>query len=107
MADRDIDLPSWHDLARLDEDMAVLADQVRSVSRYARTWVCQRDGFEPSPLCLLRPLVPVLDRVADGFRELERQALADWADLREGVAATGNDLRTADLAARERTPVVA
>jgi hypothetical protein len=107
VADRDIDLPSWHDLTRLDEDMALLAEQIRSVARYARAWVCQRDGFEPSPLCLLRPLVPVLDLVADGFRELEQRALADWADLREGVAAAGSDLRAVDLAARDRMPVVA
>lgn len=107
MADRDIDIASWHDLTRLDEDMAFLADQLRSVTRYARTWVCQRDGFEPSPLCLLRPLAPLLDVVADGFLELERLGLADWADLRDGVAGTGDDLRGLDLAVRDRLPVVA
>lgn len=107
MAERDIDIPSWHDLTRLDEDMTLLADQLRSVTRYARAWVCQRDGFEPSPLCLLRPLAPLLDLVAEGFLELERLALADWADLREGVTGTGSDLRGVDLAVRDRLPVVA
>lgn len=107
MAERDIDIPAWHDLTRLDEDMALLAGQVRSVTGYARTWVCQRDGFEPSPLCLLRPLATVLDLVAEGFLELERLALRDWADLRGGVAGTRSDLRAADHGARERMPVVA
>ncbi|NYI43984.1 hypothetical protein BJ993_001064 [Nocardioides aromaticivorans] len=107
MAERDIDIPAWTDLDRLDEDMALLADQLRSITRYARTWVCQRAGFEPSPLCLLRPLAPLLDLVADGFLELERLALADWADLREGVAGTGGDLRELDLRVRGRMPVVA
>ena len=107
MADRDIDIPAWTDLDRLDEDMALLADQLRSITRYARTWVCQRAGFEPSPLCLLRPLAPLLDLVADGFLELERLALADWADLREGVAGAAADLRGLDLRVSGRMPVVA
>lgn len=107
MAERDIDIPAWHDLTRLDEDMGLLAEQLRSVTAYARTWVCQPDGLEPSPLCLLRPLAAVLDLVAGGFLELERVALADWADLREGVAGTRADLHTVDLGARERMPVVA
>ena len=107
MAERDIDIPAWTDLDRLDEDMALLAGQLVEITRYARTWVCQRDGFEPSPLCLLRPLAPLLDLVADGFLELERLALADWADLREGVAGTGAELRGLDLGVSERMPVVA
>lgn len=107
MAERDIDIPSWSDLDRLDEDMVLLAEQLRSVTGYARRWVCQRDGFEPSPLCLLRPLAPLLDVVADGFLELERRALGDWADLREGVAGTGGDLLGIDLRVRDRMPVVA
>ena len=45
--------------------------------------------------------------MADGFLELERLALADWADLREAVAGTGADLRWLDLGVRERMPVVA
>lgn len=107
MAERDIDIPAWTDLHRLDEDMALLADQLRSITRYARTWVCRRDGFEPSPLCLLRPLAPLLDLVADGFQELERRGLADWADLRAGVAGAGGDLRAVDVRVRDRMPVVA
>ena len=55
MAERDIDIPAWTDLDRLDEDMALLAGQLVEITRYARTRVCQRAGFEPSPLCLLRP----------------------------------------------------
>ena len=107
MAERDVDIPSWTDLDRLDDDMEVLAGQLRSVTRYARRWVCQRDGFEPSPVCLLRPLAPLLDLVADGFLELERRGLADWADLREGVAGAGGDLLAVDLRTRDRMPVVA
>ncbi len=107
MAERDIDIPAWHDLTRLDEDMALLAGQLRSVTGYARTWVCQTDGLEPSSLCLLRPLAAVLDLVAEGFLELERLALGDWDDLRRGVAGTRVDLGTADARARERMPVVA
>lgn len=107
MAERDIDIPSWTDLDRLDEDMELLAGQLRSVTRYARRWVCQRDGFEPSPVCLLRPFAPLLDLVADGFLELERLGLGDWAGLREAVAGAGGDLLAADLRARDRMPVVA
>mgnify|MGYP003349611584 CR=1 FL=1 len=97
----------WGDLDRLDDEMAELAGQVAELTSYARRWVCQRAGFEPSPLCLLRPLAELMDLLADGFGDLRALALDDWADLRHGVASTRLDLRAVDDDAVALMPVVA
>ncbi|GAA3526603.1 hypothetical protein [Nocardioides daeguensis] len=98
---------AWADLDRLDEEMAGLAGQVAEITAYAGRWVCQRSGFEPSPLCLLRPLAELMDLLADGFDDLRDLAAGDWADLRRAVASTRRDLRAVDAGAVARMPVVA
>ena len=80
----------------LDEDMAALSGQLTAIVAYARRWVCQRAGFEPSPLCLLRPLADVLDGVGDGFAHVGRTGRADWRDLRGDVRRTDADLMHVD-----------
>lgn len=105
--DGDLDVTSWTDLAGLPDDMTELAGQLTAIVRYARTWVCQRDGFAPSDLCLLRPLAGVMDLVAEGFSELESLGLDDWADLRAALADTTADLQTVDAWVAEILPVVA
>lgn len=102
-----IDIPSWTDLAALPDDMDTLADQLTSLTRYARRWVCQTAGFEPSPLCLLRPLAALMDAVAGAFGDLERVALDDWAELRAAVVDTSADLRALDLHVADLLPAVA
>lgn len=106
-ADDLLALAAWTDLDRLDEEMAGLAGQVGELTSYARRWVCQRDGFEPSPLCLLRPLAELMDLLADGFGDLRDVAIEDWAELRYGVARTGRELRALDHGIAARMPVVA
>ncbi|TNM36581.1 hypothetical protein FHP29_20865 [Nocardioides albidus] len=106
-ADDLIAVTAWTDLDELGEEMDELAGQIGTLTSYARRWVCQRAGFEPSPLCLLRPLAEVMDLVADGLGALESLALDDWADLRLGVARTARDLRLLDEDVAARMPVVA
>ena len=103
----DIEVSSWTDLAALPAETDLLAEQLTSITRYARRWACQRDGFEPSALCLLRPLAELMDRLADCFHDLERVGLEDWADLRAGVVATTADLRQTDLEVAGRVAAVA
>lgn len=100
-------IASWTDLAALTDDMDLLAGQLTSVVRYARRWACQSAGFEPSPLCLLRPLAALMDSLADAFGDLERVALEDWADLRSAVAATSAELRALDALVADLLPAVA
>lgn len=97
----------WADLDRLDDEMAELAGQAAELTSYAGRWVCQRAGFEPSPLCLLRPLAELMDLLADGFGDLRALALDDWADLRHGVAVTRRDLGAVDDGVVGLLPVVA
>lgn len=92
-----IDLRAWSDLDRLDGDMEVLAAQLRAIASHGRRWVCQTAGFEPSRLCLLRPLATLMEHLSGGFDELERLGAADWAQLRAGVSRSAADLRAVDL----------
>jgi len=100
-------LTAWSALDGLTGEMDELADQISAITAYARRWVCQRAGFEPSPLCLMRPLAELMDVLADAFAGLERVAHDDVADLRLGLAQTGRELRAADEEAAARLPVVA
>ena len=106
-ADGDIDVTSWTDLAGLPDEMDVLAGQLTSLTCYARRWVCQRDGFEPSPVCLLRPLGELMDMLSGCFLDLEHLGLEDWAELRAGVVDTTTDLKAVDEWAADQLPVVA
>lgn len=103
----DIDIAAWGDLERLPEDIDVLAGEAHDIFGYARTWVCQRAGFEPSPICLLAPLADLMDVLAQGFDEVERIAVDDWASIRAAVVATTADLRAVDERVADRLPEVA
>lgn len=105
--DGDIDITSWTDLDGLPDDIDLLADQARAIFEHARTWVCQRAGFEPSPVCLLSPLADLMDLFAAGFSEVEQLAVADWRSIRDAVVATTADLKAVDQMVADRLPVVA
>ncbi|WP_322937055.1 hypothetical protein [Nocardioides bizhenqiangii] len=105
--DGDIDITSWTDLDGLPRDIDVLAAQAHQIFQHARTWVCQREGFEPSPICLLSPLAELMDVFAQGFAEVERIAVADWQSIREAVVATTADLKAVDQMVADWLPVVA
>lgn len=105
--DGDIDITSWSDLDGLPGDIDVLAAQAREIFAFARSWVCQRAGFEPSPVCLLGPLADLMDVFAQGFSEVEQRAVADWRSIRDAVVATTEDLKAVDQMVADRLPVVA
>lgn len=105
-ADGDLDVTAWTDLDGLPADMEALAAQASAIVGHARTWACQRAGFEPSDLCLLQPLAAAMDLLADAFTRVESLALEDWADLRSGVRRTSRDLQAVDELVADRMPVV-
>jgi|GEM_PF-5671728 len=107
LADGDIDITSWTDLDGLPDDIDVLAAQVHEIFEHARTWVCQRSGFEPSPVCLLAPLADLMDVFARGFTEVEQVAVRDWGSIRDAVVATTADLKAIDQLVADWLPVVA
>jgi hypothetical protein len=102
-----IDIPSWTDLDSLPADIDVLTAQAEQVFAHARTWVCQRGGFEPSPVCLLSPLADLMDVLAQGFTEVEGLAVADWRSVREAVVAASADLKAVDALVADWLPAVA
>ncbi len=107
MSDGDIDVTSWTDLEGLPDDMAALDAQFAALTEHATTWVCQRAGFEPSDLCLFRPLAEAMDWLAAAFGWTRRTVADEWSDLQAGVAATTADLRTVDQMVADALPVVA
>jgi hypothetical protein len=102
-----IDITTWADLDGLPADIDVLAAQAQEIFEHARTWVCQRGGFEPSPICLLSPLAELMDVFAQGFTEVERIAVADWLSIRDAVAATTSELKAVDQLVADWLPEVA
>lgn len=105
--DGDIDITSWTDLDGLPHEIDLLADQARQLFEHARTWVCQRAGFAPSPVCLLAPLAELMEVFAAGFTEVEERAVADWQSIRAAVVATTADLKAVDQLVADWLPVVA
>ena len=102
-----IEVTAWSDLAELPVAMDAYAAQVGDIVRHAQAWMCRRDGFEPSPACVLRPLAEAMDPLRAGCAEVGRWFAADWADLREGVEATAADLRATDEWVARSLPGVA
>lgn len=107
LADGDIDITAWTDLDGLPADIEVLAAQAHQIFEHARAWVCQRSGFEPSPVCLLAPLADLMDVFAHGFTEVEQVAVGDWESIRDAVVATTADLKAIDQLVADWLPVVA
>ncbi len=101
-----IDVTAWTDLAGLPDDMTTLGDQFAQICDHARRWMCRRDGFEPSPVCLLRPLAELVDLVADALDATEQVVRAEWVDLTDGVVETTRELRQLDAAVADRLPLV-
>lgn len=91
------EITSWAETWRVPRHLAVLAEQEREVSDYAREWVARRDGFEPSPVCVLRPLAGAMDLVSAAFDALDRRFAAVWADAVDDVESALAGLEAADL----------
>ncbi|GEP36486.1 hypothetical protein NPS01_01490 [Nocardioides psychrotolerans] len=91
-------MSSWDDLEALPARMADLAQQADEIVRHARAWVCRRDGFEPSPVCVLRPLAAAMDPLEAAFAELGRRFEDQWRDLTDGLRRAAADLAATDVA---------
>ncbi|WP_182524594.1 hypothetical protein [Nocardioides dongkuii] len=89
----------WDDLRRLPGVMDEVGAQADQVVRHATTWVASRRGFEPSPVCLLRPLAEAMDLVAWAFESAGRELAEQWAEVRAGVVLAERALASSDGAA--------
>lgn len=99
-APHQIEVVSWEDLADLPDVMDQLTQQVAEVVGHARRWVCSTEGFEPSPVCVLRPLVPVMHHVAEAFAEVEAALRRELGEIGAAVATSYGGLLGADVGAR-------
>ncbi len=101
-----IEVAAWADLRALPGAMDALEAQLDDVVRHARGWVCSREGFEPSPACLLRPLAELMDLLDDAFAEAGRRFADQWQDVRDGVVVAATDLSDTDAEVARCMPVV-
>lgn len=53
---------------------------------YTKTWVCQKDGFEPSSVCALRPFAAAMDLISEAMDDAMWTFQAKWSALTTGVA---------------------
>jgi hypothetical protein len=101
-----IEVTDWADLRALPRAMDALEAQLGDVVRHARRWVCNRDGFEPSPACLLRPLAELMDQLDAAFAGAGRRFAEQWQEVRDGLVVAATDVADADVEAARRMPVV-
>lgn len=102
-ASAEVFVEEWVDLRRLPLVMDDVADQAARIVGHATTWVASRSGFEPSPVCLLRPLAEAMDLVRWAFERAGREFAEEWSDVRAGVVTAerllaGSDDRAAAAA---------
>ena len=102
-----IEVSTWAELRELPTAMDRFAEQLAAITQHAVTWVCRRDGFEPSPACVLRPLAEAMDPLRAGCETVGRWFADDWADLRAGVTAAADDLGATDDRVATAFPEVA
>jgi hypothetical protein len=93
----------WGDLQQLPYVMDEVADQMEGIVEHATTWVANRAGFEPSPVCLLRPLAEAMDLLAQAFEELGEEFAEQWAQVRAGVVTAERELSGSDARAWGRS----
>ncbi|MBF4161561.1 hypothetical protein [Nocardioides acrostichi] len=90
------DLGRLHGVPPAMED---LATQMSQVVDYATTYVCRREPFEPSPLCVLRPLAGAMTRLAGAFEDLGALWAHEWAELEQSTCRATSLIEDADSSA--------
>lgn len=100
MSSTTIEVGAWSDLRTLPGAMDELGAQLDDVVGHARAWVCNPDGFQPSPVCLLRPLAEVVGVLDEVFAEVGERFAEQWDRVRAGlvVATAGLSSTDADVA---------
>ena len=95
-APAEVFVEEWTDLRRLPQVMDEVAEQADRIVGHATRWVANPAGFEPSPVCLLRPLAEAMDAVAWAFRRTGDEFGEAWADVRSGVVTAERELAGSD-----------
>ncbi len=77
------DLDTMRDLI---DSMQTTGGQGFDLVDYTKTWVTQKGGFEPSPVCALRPFAAAMDLVEEALDDAFWTFQSRWSALTEGVA---------------------
>ncbi|WP_244930005.1 hypothetical protein [Nocardioides sp. W7] len=96
----------WADLQRLPLVMDEVAEQADRIVAHATTWVANRAGFEPSPVCLLRPLAEAMEVIGTAFGRMGDEFAESWADVRTGVVIAERELAGSDARAVEASAAI-
>ena len=107
MGSTTMEVADWGDLDRLVRAMDEVGGQMAQATSYAVTWMCRPDGFATSPVCLLRPLGEVLERVGEAFTEAGRVWGDDWRRLHDATVDAAQGLRASDGRAHQRAEALA
>ena len=70
----------------LIDKMQETGSQGYGIVNYTSTWVCQKDGFETSPVCALRPFAAAMDVIEEAIDDAFFTFQARWSALTSGVA---------------------
>lgn len=105
-ANDEVYVERWADLRRLPLIMDEAAEQAEQIVDYATRWVANRAGFEPSPVCLLRPLAEAMDAVAWAFEQAGEAFAEQWAEVRAGVVESQRLLAASDARAGAASQVL-
>ncbi|MCW2814744.1 MAG: hypothetical protein JWN84_2199 [Nocardioides sp.] len=101
-----IEVAAWAELDQLAAAMGEVGDEMARTTAYAVAWMCRPDGFDTSPVCLLRPLGEVLERIGAAFEEAGRTWRDDWLREQEATSTAARDLRQGDERVRDRSVVL-
>jgi hypothetical protein len=102
MADIEVLVREWYDFGHLLAAYDEVGAQRREVTDYVARWVCDREGFEPSPVCVLRPLAEGMDRIRQVFDDLGAEFDRRWAGHRDAVVESERRLRAAEQQVADR-----
>lgn len=73
-------------MRELIDKMQETGAQGYDIRNYTTEWVCQKDGFEPSPLCALRPFAAAMDVIEEAISDAFLTFQSRWSALTTGVA---------------------
>ena len=95
----EVHVVDWERLRGLPATMDEVGAQADQILDHAVRWVANRAGFEPSPVCLLRPLAELMDIVEWAFEQVREEFDEQWGRVREGVVYAEQELHAAEVAA--------
>jgi hypothetical protein len=84
------------DMFSLQTAMSEVGTQAITIETYVDQWVCQKDGFEPTDICVLKPLAAAMDALKGAFDQGVTTFFDRWDSVREEAARAVQDIERQD-----------